>query len=55
MGLDISHLVFDVGQVEDLSTDVAWSYPNPLPKAIEQVKKAFSDYVALWRDVQVSE
>jgi uncharacterized protein (DUF427 family) len=46
---------FNVGKGDDISSDVAWSYPNPLPTAIEQVKKDFSDYVAFWRDVQVSE
>jgi uncharacterized protein (DUF427 family) len=46
---------FDVGQGEDWSQDNAWSYPQPLPTAIDRVKKDFSDYVAFWRDVQVTD
>jgi uncharacterized protein (DUF427 family) len=46
---------FNVGQGDSVSRDNAWSYPDPLPSAIEQVKKDFSNYVAFWRDVQVSE
>lgn len=46
---------FDVVQGGAESKDNAWSYPNPLPTAIERVHKDFSNYVAFWRDVQVSE
>ena len=46
---------FDVGQGSDWSEDNAWAYPEPLPSAIEKVKKDFSGYVAFWRDVQVTE
>lgn len=46
---------FDVGQGEDWAKDCAWSYPEPLPTAIEKVKKDFSNYVAFWRDVEVKE
>lgn len=46
---------FDVGQGENWSHDNAWSYPNPLPTAIERVHKDFSNYVAFWRDVRVTE
>ena len=37
------------------SEDSAFSYPDPKPTAIDQVKKDFSNYVAFWRDVKVSE
>jgi uncharacterized protein (DUF427 family) len=37
------------------SQDNAWSYPEPLSTAIDQVKKDFSNYVAFWRDVKVTE
>jgi uncharacterized protein (DUF427 family) len=37
------------------SPDNAWSYPDPKPSAIDTVKKDFKDYVAFWRDVQVTE
>lgn len=40
---------------EVTNQDDAWSYPEPLPSAIEQVKKDFSGYVAFWRSVQVGE
>jgi uncharacterized protein (DUF427 family) len=46
---------FDVGNNDDWSSDNAFSYPDPLPTAIDIVKKDFSDYVAFWRDVEVKE
>ena len=46
---------FDVGAGDAWSKDNAWSYPTPLASAIPRVKKDFSNYVAFWRDVTVSE
>jgi uncharacterized protein (DUF427 family) len=46
---------FDVGQGETWSADNAWSYPEPYPSAFERTHKDFTDYVAFWRDVTVSE
>ena len=46
---------FNVGSGDDWSQDSAFSYPEPLPSAIEKLKKDFSGYVAFWRDVEVSE
>jgi len=46
---------YDIGEGEKLSKDSAWSYPEPYPSAFEIVKKDFSNYVAFWRDVQVTE
>lgn len=46
---------FNVGVDDDASEDNAWSYPEPLPTAIDRVKKDFSNYVAFWRDVSVVE
>jgi uncharacterized protein (DUF427 family) len=46
---------FNVGKDNDWSQDNAWSYPEPLPTAIEKVKKDFSNYVAFWRDVVVTD
>ena len=40
------------GQKND---DAIWFYPEPKASAIEQVKKNFTNYVAFWRGVQVSE
>ena len=42
--------------VEDqANTDAAWYYPAPKESAFEQTKKDFSNYVAFWRGVEVSE
>jgi uncharacterized protein (DUF427 family) len=46
---------FDVGQGENWSKDSAFCYPDPKPSAIDIVKKDFGDYVAFWRDVEVTE
>jgi uncharacterized protein (DUF427 family) len=46
---------FDVGEADSWSADNAWSYPTPMPTAIERVHKDFSNYVAFWRDVTVTE
>jgi len=44
---------FNVTDGSVTSADNAWSYPEPMPSAIQTVKKDFSNYVAFWRDVQV--
>lgn len=46
---------FNVGDETGQSQDNAWSYPKPLPSAIEKLHKDFSNYVAFWRDVTVQE
>lgn len=46
---------FNVSKGEKTSQDSAWSYPDPKPSAIDIVKKDFSNYVAFWRDVRVTE
>lgn len=46
---------FNVGEGDDWSQDSAFSYPEPKPSAIHTVKKDFSNYVAFWRDIQVTE
>ncbi len=46
---------FDVGHGGNWAKDNAWSYPTPKPSAIDIVKKNFSNYVAFWRDVTVTE
>jgi uncharacterized protein (DUF427 family) len=35
--------------------DRAWSYPEPIPSSIDRVGKDYSDYVAFWKEVQVTE
>ncbi len=37
------------------NTDGAWYYPQPKDSAITTVKKDFTNYVAFWRGVEVSE
>jgi len=46
---------FDVGQDDNWSPDNAWSYPEPLPSAIERVKQDFSGYIAFYHDVKVEQ
>ena len=46
---------FNVVQGDKSSQDNAWSYPEPKDGSIERVHKDFTDYVAFWRDVQVTE
>ena len=46
---------FDVGQGDQWSKDAAWTYPSPIPSAIDAVKQDFAHYVAFWHDVQVTE
>jgi uncharacterized protein (DUF427 family) len=46
---------FNVGQGDKMSKDTAWSYPTPYPAAVDRVKKDFSNYVAFYKDVKVSE
>ncbi|HUA13617.1 MAG TPA: DUF427 domain-containing protein [Candidatus Sulfotelmatobacter sp.] len=46
---------FNVVKDGKSSQDNAWSYPQPKPSAIDTVKKDFTNYVAFWRDVTVSE
>jgi uncharacterized protein (DUF427 family) len=35
--------------------DRAWSYPQPYPTAFDRVGADFSDYVAFWKEVRVTE
>lgn len=50
---------FNVTIGDQTAKDCAWSYPNPLPTAIDIVKKSsgkdFSNYVAFYQEVAVSE
>lgn len=34
--------------------DRAWSYPNPYPSSFERVGTDYSNYVAFWKEVQVT-
>lgn len=46
---------FDAGQGDNWSQDVARSYPEPKPSAIDAVKKDFSNYIAFYKEAVVSE
>lgn len=46
---------FNVGSADAVSEDAAWSYPNPLPIALERVKKDFAGYVAFSPVITVEE
>lgn len=46
---------FSVSDGEVDLQDRAWSYPTPMPTAIEKVGRDFSGYVAFWKEVQVVE
>ncbi len=35
--------------------DAAWYYHEPTPRSKEIVKKDFTDYVAFWRGVEITE
>ena len=35
--------------------DRAWSYPKPYPASFDRVGKDFSDYVAFWKEVEVTD
>lgn len=46
---------FNVTDGISTSEDVAWSYPQPLPSSLDRVKKDYANYVAFYRDVEVTE
>jgi len=35
---------------DEVGKDYVWTYPHPLPTAIEIVKKDFSGYFAFWKE-----
>ncbi len=47
---------FDVGQDGDYSADHAFSYPKPIPTALDRVKKDFSNYLVFsGQDIEIQE
>ncbi len=46
---------YNVNAEGKVNEDSAWYYPEPMPGAIERVKKDFTNYVAFWRGVEVTE
>ncbi|MCU1406823.1 MAG: hypothetical protein JWQ43_3126 [Glaciihabitans sp.] len=46
---------FSVKDGETLLQDRAFSYPNPYPTSFDRVGKDYSNYVAFWKEVKVTE
>ncbi|SDY46402.1 DUF427 domain-containing protein [Herbiconiux ginsengi] len=46
---------FNVKDGDASLQDRAWSYPQPYPTAFDRVGKDFSNYVAFWKEVQVTD
>lgn len=46
---------YDVTVDGQTNKDAAFQYPEPKQSAIERVKKDFSNHVAFWQDVRVTE
>lgn len=46
---------FNVQVGESANDDAAWYYPEPKAGSIERVGKDFTNFVAFWRGVEVSE
>jgi uncharacterized protein (DUF427 family) len=46
---------FSVQDGEVVLQDRAWTYPEILPSAVTRVGKDFSNYVAFWKEVRVTD
>jgi uncharacterized protein (DUF427 family) len=46
---------FNVKDGDASLQDRAWTYPSPYPTAFDRVGKDFSNYVAFWKEVQVTD
>ncbi|MBC7746775.1 DUF427 domain-containing protein [Pedobacter sp.] len=46
---------YDVTVAGNVNRGAAWYYPEPLAGSVERVKHDFTNYVAFWRGVVVSE
>ncbi len=46
---------FSVKDGDTWLQDRAFSYPNPIPASFDRVGKDYSNYVAFWKEVQVTE
>jgi uncharacterized protein (DUF427 family) len=46
---------YDIAVDGSTNNSAAWYYPKPMNGSIEKVKKDFTDYVAFWRGVEVTE
>ena len=46
---------YDVTVDEKVDKGAAWYYPQPLPGSLKRVSRDFTNYVAFWRGVTVTE
>ena len=46
---------FGVSDGSTVLQDRAWSYPTPYPSAFDRTGKDFTNYVAFWKEVQITE
>jgi uncharacterized protein (DUF427 family) len=46
---------FSVKDGDELLQDRAWSYPTPYPASFDRVGKDYSNYVAFWKEVKITE
>lgn len=46
---------FDVDVDGSANKDAAWYYPEPMAGSIERVSKDYTNYVAFWHGVEVTE
>jgi uncharacterized protein (DUF427 family) len=46
---------YNVDVEGDVNEDAAWYYPEPKDGSVERVGKDFTDYVAFWHGVEVTE
>lgn len=46
---------YDIAVAGEVNKSAAWYYPKPKSGSIEKVKKDFTNYIAFWRGVQVTE
>lgn len=46
---------FSVASDDGVLKDRAWSYPTPTPTAFDRVGRDFSNYVAFWKEVEITD
>jgi uncharacterized protein (DUF427 family) len=46
---------FSVHDGDTVLQDQAWSYPHPMPSSFKRVGKDYSNYVAFWKHITVTE
>lgn len=46
---------YSVSVNDEINTDSAWYYPEPMDGSIEKVGKDFTNYVAFWHGVKVTD